>query len=170
MPSQDQTPSSAAELLWSLPSQGQYEALIPEEQLLKSSVLNPEKYQILPHAHCTHEEADTCILLHVQDPVKEGYKKVSVRTVDIDVLVLAVTAAQRLNITELWVAFGVGKSYHYLAAYEMAKALGPDKCTALPMFHDFAGCDNVSCFGGRGKKTAWDTWKAFDDVTPAFCA
>ena len=30
--------------------------------------------------------------------------------------------------------------------------------------------NNVSCFGGRGKKTAWDTWKAFDDVTPAFCA
>ncbi len=94
----------------------------------------------------------------------------SVRTVDMDVLVLAVTAAQRLNIIELWVAFGVGKSYHYLAAHEMAKALGPDKCTALLMFHAFAGCDNVSCFGGRDKKTAWDTWKAFDDVTPAFCA
>ncbi len=38
------------------------------------------------------------------------------------------------------------------------------------MFHAFTGCDNVSCFGDRGKKTAWDTWKAFDDVTPAFCA
>ncbi len=87
-----------------------------------------------------------------------------------DVLVLAVTAAQRLNINELWVAFGVGKSFHNLAAHEMAKALGPDKCTALPMFHAFAGCDNVSCFGGRGKKTAWDMWKAFDDVTPALGA
>ena len=70
----------------------------------------------------------------------------SVRTFDMDVLVLAVavTAAQRLNINELWVAFGVGKSYHYLAAHEMAKALGPHKCTALPMFLAFTGCDNVS--------------------------
>ena len=40
------------------------------------------------------------------------------------------TAAQRLDITELWVAFGTGKSFRHLAAHEMAKALGPDRCTA----------------------------------------
>ena len=50
-----------------------------------------------------------------------------VRTVDTDVLVLAVTASQRLDITELWVTFGTGKSFRYLAAHEMAKALGPDR-------------------------------------------
>ncbi len=94
----------------------------------------------------------------------------SVCTFDMDVLLLAVTAAQSLNINELWVAVTVGKSNHYLVAHEMAKALRPDKCTALPMSHAFTGCDNVSCFGDCGKKTVWDTWKAFDDVTPAFCA
>ena len=30
--------------------------------------------------------------------------------------------------------------------------------------------DIVSCFGGRGKKTAWDTWNTYGDVRPAFCA
>ena len=55
-------------------------------------------------------------------------------------LVLAVTAAQCLDITELWVAFGAGKSFRYLAAHEMAKALGSDRCTALPMLHAFTGC------------------------------
>ena len=110
------------------------------------------------------------MLLHLQDAVKEGYTKAVVRTVDTDVLVLAVTAAQRLNITELWVAFGTGKSFRYLAAHEMAKALGPDRCTALPMFHAFTGCDTVSSFFGRGKKSAWNTWMNFDDVTRAFCA
>ena len=102
--------------------------------------------------------------------MKEGYTKVSVRTVDTDVLVLAVTAAQRLSITELWVDFGTGKNFRLLAAHEMARALGPDRCIALPMFHAFTGCDTVSSFGGRGKKTAWDTWMTFDDVTRAFCA
>ncbi len=63
-------------------------------------------------------EADTRILLHVQDTEKEGYKKVPVHTVDRDVLVLAVTAPQRLNIDELWVAFGVGKS---LAAFSSSR-------------------------------------------------
>ncbi len=55
----------------------------------------------------------------------QGYKKVSVRTVYTDVLVLTVTAAQSLNINELWVAFCVGNSYHYLVAHEMVKTLGP---------------------------------------------
>ena len=102
--------------------------------------------------------------------MKEGYSKVSIRTVDTDVVVLAVTAAQSLNITELWVAFGAGKSFRHLAAHEMARSLGPDTWIALPMFHAFTGCDTVSSFGGRGKKTAWDTWMTFDDVTRAFCA
>ena len=52
----------------------------------------------------------------------------------------------------------------------MARALGPEKCIALPVFHAFTGCDTVSSFAGRGKKTAWDTWKAYEDVTGAFCA
>ena len=38
------------------------------------------------------------------------------------------------------------------------------------MFHAFTGCDTVSFFGGRGKKTAWDTWKEYHDATSAFCA
>ncbi|KAF3848758.1 hypothetical protein F7725_015255, partial [Dissostichus mawsoni] len=50
-------------------------------------------------ASCTHEEDDNRILLHLGDVVKEGYSKVSIRTVDTDVVVLAVTAAQSLNIT-----------------------------------------------------------------------
>ena len=95
-------------------------------------------------APCTHEEADTRIMLHLGDAVKEGYDKVSIRTVDTDVVVLAVTAAQCLNISELWVAFGTGKSFRHLAAHEMARALGPDRCKGLPMFHAFTGCDTVS--------------------------
>ena len=35
--------------------------------------------------------------------MKQGYDKIPIRTVDTDVVVLAVTSAQRLNITELWI-------------------------------------------------------------------
>ena len=62
-------------------------------------------------APCTHEEVDTRILLHLEDAVKQGYIKVSIRTVDTDVVVLAVASAQRLNIAELWIAFGAGKKF-----------------------------------------------------------
>ena len=121
-------------------------------------------------ARCNHEEADTRIMLHVDDAVKHGHTKVSIRTVDTDVVVLAVTSAQRLDIPELWVAFGTGNNYRFLAAHEMARVLGPDRCRALPMFHAFTGCDTVSFFGGRGKKTAWETWQRYNEVTAAFCA
>ena len=53
--------------------------------------------------------------------------------------------------------------------HEMANALGLDHCVTLPMFHAFTGCDTVSCFGSRGKRTAWGMGSAHDEVTPAFC-
>ncbi|KAJ8394095.1 hypothetical protein AAFF_G00049000 [Aldrovandia affinis] len=135
-------------------------------------VLCTQPRDVVGLAPCSHEEADTRILLHVQDAVRQGYTKVSIRTVD-NVVILAVAAAGRLDIDELWVAFATGKNFRYLAAHEMAVALGPNKCRGLPFFHAFTGCDTVSCFGGRGKKTAWETWKAYDEVTDevttAFC-
>ena len=51
----------------------------------------------------------------------------------------------------------------------MAQALGEDKCTALPVFHALSGCDVTSSFAGRGKRTAWSAWNAFDDATTAMC-
>ncbi len=63
-----------------------------------------------------------------------------------------------------------GKIFRFFAAHEIAAVLGPEKCIALPMFHAFTGCDTVSFFGGKGKKTAWDTWKTYNEVTPAFSA
>ena len=62
------------------------------------------------------------MMLHVEDAVKQGYTNVSIRTVDTDIVVLALAAAERLNIDELWVAFGTGKSFRLLAAHEKAQA------------------------------------------------
>ena len=47
----------------------------------------------------------------------------------------------------------------------MAKALGPERCIALPIFHALTGCDMVLSFFDLGKKTAWDTWMNFNDIT-----
>ena len=52
----------------------------------------------------------------------------------------------------------------------IVRAPGPEKSVALPFVHAFSGCDTVSSFTGRGKRTVWDTWKTFDEVTPSFCA
>ena len=44
-------------------------------------------------APCTHEEADTRMTLHAANAVQEGYRKIVLRTVDTDVLVLAIAFA-----------------------------------------------------------------------------
>ena len=40
---------------------------------------------------CNHEEADTRVFLHVKDMTQQGYTKMVIRTVDTNVLVLAVS-------------------------------------------------------------------------------
>jgi len=48
------------------------------------------------------------------------------------------------------------------------RLLGPRKSNALLFLHAFSGYDTVSSFAGRGKKTAWEIWKIYDEVSPAF--
>ena len=77
---------------------------------------------------------------------------------------VAVAAAAKLDIQELWVAFGTAEKFRYIPVHDISLPLGPDKSQARPMFH------TISSFNTRGKKTAWDIWKVFEEVTPIFFA
>lgn len=144
---------------------------IPGKQVLSTSdnvVLSRSRDDLSGVSPCTHEEADTRLLLHALDASKEGFKKVMVRTVDTDVVVLAVTYFGLLSLDELWIAFGCRKSFRYISVHEIAASLGSEMCQALSFFHAFTGCDQTSAFAGRGKNTAWSTWMAYKEVTTTF--
>ena len=94
-----------------------------------------------------------------------GHSKVLIRTTDTDVVLLAVSNAREIDVEELWIAFGTGKHFRYIAALEIAANLGPEKSKALPMLYAFTGCDTVSFFAGRGKVTAWNVWSVFTQIT-----
>ena len=51
----------------------------------------------------------------------------------------------------------------------MAQALGDAKWGGLPAFRALTGCDVTSPFAGKGKRTAWTAWDAYDDDTSAMC-
>ena len=121
-------------------------------------------------APCDHEEADTRMILHLADAVNEGFCTILLCTVDSDIVILAVAAASKLDVQELWVAFGTGKNFRYIPAHEIPSSLSPDKSQALPVFDACMWCDTVSSFNTRGKKTARETWKAFEEVTATFLA
>ena len=74
----------------------------------------------------------------------------------------------QINPDELWLAFGVGSNFRYIPVHEVVSGMDPRNCAVLPVFHAFTGCDTVSSFGGRGKKSAWKIWQVFPDVTEAF--
>ena len=88
-------------------------------------ILCTQPRDMLGLAPCTQGEADSRIMLHLKDIVMEGNSKVSIRTVDTDVLVLVIKAVECPGITELWVVFGVGESFCLIATNEIANALGP---------------------------------------------
>ena len=117
---------------------------------------------------CNHEEADTRVIIHACDAARKGNKNILIRTVDTDILVLAIANVERIGAHELWLAFGTGKDFRYLPAHEIANALGVPKASSLPAFHAFTGCDTVSGFSGKGKKSAWEVWRVFPEVTEAF--
>jgi len=135
-----------------------------------SVVFNNDRTDTADLSPCTHEEADTRLLLHAAGAARCEYTKVMVRTVDTDVVVNAVAKFQYLSLSELWIEFGVGKYLKYLPAHDISRSMGEEKSQALLAFHAFSGCDQMSSFTRYGKKTAWEAWVAFNEVTAAFRA
>ena len=136
-----------------------------ESKQLYSTSLNtvlssPQRPEDPFFSPCTHEEADTHIILHVAHYAKENHRAMTIRTVDTDVLVLAVSFFSKLGLDEIYVALGIGKSFKFISCHEIVPSLGYMNCQALPVFHSLTGSDTTSSFSGKGKKSAWEAWKA----------
>ena len=66
-----------------------------------------------------------------------------------------------------WIAFGAGKHFNYIAAHELAAALGGDKAKSTRCLPCLAGCDTTSSFAGQFRKSAWERWSNFPRVINA---
>uniref|UniRef100_UPI00358E27B6 uncharacterized protein n=1 Tax=Myxine glutinosa TaxID=7769 RepID=UPI00358E27B6 len=115
---------------------------VPDKQLIATDgeqvIAVPPCADTAALAPCNHEEADTRMMLHAAAAMKSGHRRVLIRTVDTDVVVLAVWMAQELNevVDELWLALGTGKNFRYIAAHELSATLGQSQGTAnLPCNH-----------------------------------
>ena len=114
---------------------------------------------------CNHQEADSRIFLHLSHAAQQGHSKAFIRTVDSDVVIIAVGHFGNLGVMELWIGFGTGKAFQHIPVHEITQTLGPEKSLSCPLFHSFTGCDTTSSFLGIGKKTAWAAWQAYPDLT-----
>ena len=106
------------------------------------------------------------MLIHLQDALENGATTCLIRTVDTDVIVIVGKfhyLRDQHPAADVWIAFGTGRNFRYLHINAICNALGREKAIALPIFHSVTGCDTTSTFLGKGKKSAWDAWKAFPD-------
>ena len=133
----------------------------------KDVLCYPSTYTSEKLSPYSHEEADTRMMVHVADAVDKGHNSIMIRTVGTDVVVLA-AAVHSLGIKELWVSFGTGKNHKIVPTHRYASALGPVRSKSLPIFHALTGSDTTSFFARHGKKTAWNTWETYPEVTRAF--
>lgn len=117
---------------------------------------------------CNHKEADTRVILHAVDAARKWACKILIRTVDTDVVVLAIAYFFSIQAEEVRVAFGTGKKFRYIPIHKIATGLGKRKSEALAIFHAFTGCDTTSYFANKGKLSAWKTWGVLPDITLCF--
>ena len=140
-----------------------------EENALPSSSHPSAKVDEL--APCTHEEADTRIFLHAWNAARNGHKSLLIEANDTDIVVIALSHMSTfaaMGLEKMWVAFGKGQRTRWIPIHDLASSLGPEKTKGILFFHAFSGCDVVSGFNGKGKKTAWQTWNVCNEASATF--
>ena len=112
-----------------------------------------------------HEEADTRIFLHVAHATTCRTRKLMIKTVDTDVVVLAIHLFQQLGLSELWIVFGVGRNAKFIPCHQIAGDMSSAICNGLTFFHAVSGCDMLGILWQRQWQAAW---KALPDITDTF--
>ena len=108
------------------------------------------------HLRADHEEADTRIVLHVNDALKQGYDRIIIQCRDTDVLVMMVSLLHNSS-SEIWMKAGTIKKPRNIAIHKIStltKEIRDNLCS----FHAITGCDSTSQFSGKGKRSAWKVY------------
>ena len=94
-----------------------------------------------------------------------------IKASDTDILVIALSifpSPQDLGVQQLWVAVGHDVSLRWIGVHDLYHVIGLIKTKGILFFHAFTGCDTVSAFHNKGKKTAWQTWDIFPEASLIF--
>ena len=121
---------------------------------------------------CTHEEADTRLFVHLKHAIQtDSISSASIHANDSDIIILAIAFFHELcsiGLNELWVSFGKGRATVWLPIHDYAAKLGTSKSKSLLFFHALSGCDTVSAFRNKGKKSFYQTWEVMQEITNTF--
>lgn len=116
-----------------------------------------------------HEEADTRIILHVLDALGRNFKEIAVLANDTDIVVgLLYHCCQLYEKKELVDrAIYVNFQKYSVPIHQLCEVLPNSLLSCLPVVHCVTGCDTVSYFYGKGKKSAMkavERWNLYEDI------
>ena len=109
--------------------------------------------------HCQSEEADQRLIWHTLHCISAQYKKIAVRTVYTDVLILLVSYVSQIYdiCTDVNIyAHMVNSACEYYDVISAIFDLGKETCNILTFFNAFTRCKTVSSFFSKGNYRAWD--------------
>lgn len=78
------------------------------------------------------------------------------------------TCKKKKSAKKVWIAFGPGKYFWYIAVHDIARQLRPLRAKALPVFQAITGCDTVYFFWWKRKNRVLGKRKFFPADTEAF--
>ena len=107
------------------------EVFITIGDIVKCSV---DGYDLSEVSPCTHEEVDTRMIFHSLHTARSGYEVASIRTVDTDVVVLALVHFKASGLQKLFTDFGTGLQRRSIPIHELVRVLDSDKVAALSFF------------------------------------
>ena len=91
-----------------------------------------------------HEEADTRIVLQVHDSLERGSRKIMIRTVDTDVVVILIghfhSIVDHYPDADLWVAFGTAKHFRYQKSVKLLSSWLRTRLLEQIVQHSFFIC------------------------------
>ena len=112
----------------------------------------------IQHLRSEQEEADTRMLLHALDATQRGVTSITIQSPDTDVLVLTLWVYKRLC-PDTTVIVGTGGKRRSIPLGPLYEAGGEELVKALPGFHAFSGCDQISTISGKSKVSCWKKLK-----------
>ena len=110
--------------------------------------------QCVEDLFCTHEEADTRLLLHAKHAADSGAPSVVIRSPDTDVAVLCCHVQSHLQIP-IYFRTGTQTQTRYVDISGVCKSLPDSMCDILPAVHALTGCDATSASVGKGKSAGY---------------
>ena len=109
----------------------------------------------VPELFSNQEEADTRMFLHAAHASDDGHQQIIIKSSDTDVEVLSCYLNEHIQ-AEVTLLCATQKRSRAVSVSQICQTLGTEVCRILPSLHAMTGCDSVSSFAGKGKKSALD--------------